>query len=118
MIDTNSVILEKRGQALWITINRPEKRNAINGDVIAVIADGYRAAHDDRDVRVSTFGNLVLHVHLIDGDVPVVRSRAQESGRISGERVRIDGPAANEETALLLDKQRVSRRHARRGQSE
>jgi enoyl-CoA hydratase/carnithine racemase len=48
----NSVISEKRGQAFWITINRPEKRNAINGDVVAGIAKGYRAAHDDPDVRV------------------------------------------------------------------
>ena len=48
----NSVVLEKRGQAFWITINRPEKRNAINGDVVAGIARGYRDAHDDTDVRV------------------------------------------------------------------
>src|SRR5258706_11263605 len=48
----NSVILEKRGQAFWITMNRPEKRNALNADVIAGIAKGYRAAHDDSDVRV------------------------------------------------------------------
>src|SRR5580658_6381190 len=47
-----SVKLEKRGQALWITINRPEKCNAINGDVVAGIAKGYREAHDARDVRV------------------------------------------------------------------
>src|ERR1700694_2676849 len=52
MTDQNSVILEKHGAALWITINRPEKRNAINGDVIAGIAKGYRTAHDDKDVRV------------------------------------------------------------------
>src|SRR5580658_246250 len=52
MTDTNSVLLEKRGQAFWITINRPEKRNAINGDVIAGIAAGYRTAHDDKDIRV------------------------------------------------------------------
>src|SRR3981081_171339 len=52
MTDNNSVVLEKRGQALWITINRPEKRNAINGDVVAGIARGYRDAHDDPDVRV------------------------------------------------------------------
>ena len=52
MTDSNSVLLEKRGQALWITINRPEKRNAINGDVIAGIARGYRMAHDDGEVRV------------------------------------------------------------------
>ena len=48
----DSVSLDKRGQALWITINRPEKRNALNGDVIAGISRGYRQAHDDPDVRV------------------------------------------------------------------
>ena len=52
MTETNSVILEKRGQALWITINRPEKRNAVNADVIAGIAKGYRTAHEDAEVRV------------------------------------------------------------------
>src|SRR3954452_11182837 len=52
MTDNTSVILEKRRQAFWITINRPEKRNAINGDVVAGIANGYRAAHDDAEVRV------------------------------------------------------------------
>ena len=52
MTDNNSVVLEKRGPAFWITINRPAKRNAINGDVIAGIAQGYRDAHDDPDVRL------------------------------------------------------------------
>ena len=52
MTDNSSVLLEKRGQAFWITINRPEKRNALNADVIAGLARGYREAHDDKDVRV------------------------------------------------------------------
>ena len=47
-----SVKLEKHEQAFWITINRPEKRNALNGEVIAGIAKGYREAHDHKDVRV------------------------------------------------------------------
>ena len=51
MADNNCVLLERRGQAYWITINRPDKRNAINGDVVAGIAKGYREAHDDADVR-------------------------------------------------------------------
>src|SRR6201994_608641 len=52
MTDNTSVVLEKRGNAFWITINRPEKRNAINGDVVAGIAKGYRTARDDADIRV------------------------------------------------------------------
>jgi methylglutaconyl-CoA hydratase len=51
MSDTG-VMLDKRGQSFWITINRPDKRNALNGDVIAGIANGYRWAHEDTDVRV------------------------------------------------------------------
>src|SRR6202040_4260291 len=52
MSGNNTVVLEKRGQAFWITINRPEKRNALNADVIAGIAWGYRNAHDYKEVRV------------------------------------------------------------------
>ncbi|MGH6715761.1 MAG: enoyl-CoA hydratase/isomerase family protein [Bradyrhizobium sp.] len=52
MTDNDSVILERRGQAFWITINRPDKRNALNGEVIAGIAKGYREAHEDTEVRV------------------------------------------------------------------
>ena len=42
MTDNNSVVCEKRGQAFWITINRPDKRNALNAEVIAGIGEGYR----------------------------------------------------------------------------
>lgn len=52
MSDTDAVHLDKRDRAYWITINRPDKRNALNAEVIAGIARGYREAHDDPDVRV------------------------------------------------------------------
>jgi enoyl-CoA hydratase/carnithine racemase len=46
------VLHEKRGHAFWITINRPDKRNALNASVIAGIVEGYRQAHADDEVRV------------------------------------------------------------------
>lgn len=52
MSDTDAVVLHhKRGHAFWITINRPDKRNALNAEVIAGIRAGYAAAHADAEVR-------------------------------------------------------------------
>ncbi len=45
------VLTEKRGNAYWITLNRPEKRNAINADVIRGIHQGLEAAVADPEVR-------------------------------------------------------------------
>jgi enoyl-CoA hydratase/carnithine racemase len=46
-----AVLHEKRGQAFWITINRPEKRNAIHAGVVAALREGIRQAHADPEVR-------------------------------------------------------------------
>jgi enoyl-CoA hydratase/carnithine racemase len=52
MTDTASVILEARGQAFWITLNRPERRNALNADVIAGVRAGLRQAQGNAAIRV------------------------------------------------------------------
>lgn len=52
MTDTTAVLHEQRGHALWITINRPDKRNAINADVVKGIRDGYAQAHANSEIRV------------------------------------------------------------------
>jgi enoyl-CoA hydratase/carnithine racemase len=52
MAENSTILLEKRGMAFWITLNRPEKRNAINHDVIDGIREGYQQAHADPEVRV------------------------------------------------------------------
>jgi len=51
MSDVQEVLLERLGQAFWITINRPEKRNAIHGGVVAAMREGIRQAHADPEVR-------------------------------------------------------------------
>lgn len=52
MSDEAPVLHQKRGHAFWITINRPDKRNALNAAVVAGIVEGFRRAQDDNDVRV------------------------------------------------------------------
>lgn len=47
----NQVLCEQRGQALWITINREERRNAMNDAVIAGISAGFTRASEDPSVR-------------------------------------------------------------------
>jgi enoyl-CoA hydratase/carnithine racemase len=55
MTDSSSllseVLHEKRAQSFWISINRPDKRNAINAKVVSGIREGLRAAHADPEVR-------------------------------------------------------------------
>jgi methylglutaconyl-CoA hydratase len=43
---------ERRGPAFWMTINRPQRRNAINAAVIEGLAEGYRLAEADPTIRV------------------------------------------------------------------
>jgi len=46
-----AVLHEKRGRAFWIVINRPDKRNAINKEVVDGIREGWRRAQADAEVR-------------------------------------------------------------------
>ncbi|HYF19154.1 MAG TPA: enoyl-CoA hydratase-related protein [Ramlibacter sp.] len=51
MAATDVVLTERRGPALWITINRPDRRNAINPDVIAGIEQALRTAAATPELR-------------------------------------------------------------------
>jgi len=45
------VLFEVRGHACWLTLNRPDRRNAINAGVIAGLRAGLRRAHAEPQVR-------------------------------------------------------------------
>jgi enoyl-CoA hydratase/carnithine racemase len=49
---TDELKIDKRGHALWLTIDRPAQRNAMNGAVLQGIRRGLEQAHADGDVRV------------------------------------------------------------------
>jgi len=45
------VLVERRGTVQWITINRPDRRNALNEAVIAAVTAGVRQAMGDPSAR-------------------------------------------------------------------
>ena len=52
MTDTQpGALVEKRGNVLLITINRPEARNAINGSVSIAVGDALEQAQNDPEIR-------------------------------------------------------------------
>jgi enoyl-CoA hydratase len=46
------VLYEHRGPAAWLTLNRPEKLNAINAAVVAALREAFARAAADEDVKV------------------------------------------------------------------
>ena len=52
---SDSVLSELEGGVRTISLNRPEKLNAVNPDVVAGTLDAFREAHRDVDTRVIIF---------------------------------------------------------------
>jgi methylglutaconyl-CoA hydratase len=48
----SEVLVEKRGAQYRITLNRPQKRNALNEAVLTGVSDGLKAAMADKEARV------------------------------------------------------------------
>ncbi len=55
---------ERRGSSLWITIDREERRNAINKNVIAGIEAAVTAAQQDASVRRRRSQRRDRHLYL------------------------------------------------------
>ena len=89
MTEPNPAVLhEKRDRAFWITINRPDKRNAINKDVVEGIREGYRRAHADPEVRVIVLTGAGA-AFCAGGDVKeMTEMRASGEGRSMREKTR------------------------------
>ena len=54
MGDTDPILLEKKGAVARITINRPEKRNAISGGVIQGMMSALKEIEKDSSIKVVT----------------------------------------------------------------
>src|SRR5512134_2513215 len=45
-------LVELVGHTLVVTMNRPEKKNALSGEMLEIMADAWDRVNDDDDVRV------------------------------------------------------------------
>jgi enoyl-CoA hydratase/carnithine racemase len=58
---TSKVIIENRGPVLTIGINRPEKANAIDADILAELSDAYATLSDEAALRVGVLYGVGAH---------------------------------------------------------
>ena len=82
MTEQQAVLTEERDGVLVITINRPEARNAINGDVARGIAAALDRLDAEDDLRVGVltgaggfFSSGMDLKGFLSGDVPIVEGR-------------------------------------------
>ncbi|MDZ7782017.1 MAG: enoyl-CoA hydratase-related protein [Halioglobus sp.] len=48
-----TILFEKRGHQAWITLNRPEARNMLNGEMFVELADAWEEVRCDDGIRVA-----------------------------------------------------------------
>ena len=53
MSDSSLIRLDKQGHIAWITLNRPEKRNALNFQMLEQMVAGFHQLDQDDDTRVT-----------------------------------------------------------------
>ncbi len=49
----SAILFEKRGQQAWITLNRPEHKNLMNGELFVQLADAWDEVRADDHIRVA-----------------------------------------------------------------
>jgi enoyl-CoA hydratase len=72
----STVRYELRGPAAWLTIDRPERRNALSNAVLAELRDGIRKAREDEAVRVVVVTGAGTEAFCAGGDLQEMDSDA------------------------------------------
>lgn len=49
----SAIKFEKHGHAAWITLNRPDAKNMLNGDMFVELADAWEVVREDHQIRVA-----------------------------------------------------------------
>ena len=90
--EIDELLIEQADSVLTITINRPEKRNAMNGEVVQGIMQSFEAIADSREVRAVVLRGAGGHF-CSGGDISGMKasSDAEEAARLAWEFNRVFG---------------------------
>jgi methylglutaconyl-CoA hydratase len=81
----SDLLVERRDRALWLTINREDKRNALSRDVLQGLLDGVHTAAEDERITVVVVGSVGDKVFSAGADLAVMANVAtgleQHEGR-------------------------------------
>lgn len=85
----DEVLSEKRGPALWLTINRAEQRNALNAEVLGQLGAALKAATDDAGIRVVVLTGAGEKAFCAGGDL---KAGSGKDGAFNAEMANLDNP--------------------------
>ncbi len=93
---TSAVVTERDGPVTTVLLNRPERRNAVDGATAAALVDAFRSFEADAEAAVA-----VLHG---EGGVFCSRADLKAAGTPQGNRVSAGGDGPMGPTRLRLSK--------------
>lgn len=79
-----NILYGKEGNVAWITINRPEVRNALNVETLEEILAALEEARKDDEVRVVIFTGAGDKAFVAGADIRLLRDRGSLDGLPSG----------------------------------
>ena len=68
----SAVLFEKREHVAWLTINRPEAKNIMNGEVFVGLSDAWQEVRDDHNIRVAVLSASGTEDFCCGGDLAAV----------------------------------------------
>ena len=85
----SEVLCERREAVLWLTINRPEQRNALNADVLEQLCAALRAARTDNSLRAVVLTGSGDKAFCAGGDL---KGSTDKSSAFNAEMARLENP--------------------------
>jgi enoyl-CoA hydratase/carnithine racemase len=83
------LLLEQRGSVLWLTINRAEKRNAVNHSTLADMAKAIDDAQNQRDLRALVITGMGTQAFCAGADLATAQAFTTDYSEPHGHLARV-----------------------------